>query len=164
MRIAFEMAGGGATLAAIAGALNSLGKANSEGGRFTRASVRRMLHNEAYLGVYFHGGVRVEGGIPAIVGQAEWDAAHARGCHLHLTDLSGREFGGRVAVEHVRTDKLHRWWWRCRHGCGHEEEIAALDLVRGRLPACPSCGGGAMSDGLEPRGALPGPERDVADG
>ena len=78
--------------------------------------------------------------------------------------ITGYSYGCRC--ERCRAAK-RRWYYdgyREVKRARYEEEIAALDLVRGRLPACPSCGGGAMSDGLEPRGALPGHERDVADG
>ncbi|MDR1067339.1 MAG: recombinase family protein [Clostridiales bacterium] len=47
--------------------LNNEGHRTSRGGVFNKNSVRRILQNEKYIGVYEYEDIRVEGGIPAIV-------------------------------------------------------------------------------------------------
>lgn len=145
VRLVFSARAGGATLREIAEKVNALGELNLAGTPFTKHSVRRMLHNEAYLGVYWYSDVRVEGGIPAIVTREEWDAAHDADIRgqvrhsRHLHDLTGMTFRGWTAIEHVSTDKRHRWIWRIRHECGYEREYYAFLLTEGKRPACPVC-------------------------
>lgn len=57
----------------------------------------------------------------------------------HLHDLTGMVFRGWTVVEHVSTDKRHRWVWRIRHECGYERDYYAFPLTEGKRPACPVC-------------------------
>lgn len=145
VRVGFASRSRGATLDEIAARMVDMGVVNCSGQPHNRRSVFRMLCNEMYLGVYFHGDVRIEGGVPRIVTYDEWIAAHTAAIRgqpsrtSHLRDISGECFGGWTAVEHVRTDKLHRWYWTVRHVCGHEAECTSADLASGRLPLCPVC-------------------------
>lgn len=60
---------------AIARTLNEKGYKNKYGRPITDVMVAGIVRNEAYKGVYAFGHVRVEGGLPRIVADAEWDAA-----------------------------------------------------------------------------------------
>lgn len=67
VRRAFELAASGKTRKEVTAWLNDSGVKNARGHRWTYDNVRHLLSNERYLGVYIWGGVRVEGGMPAIV-------------------------------------------------------------------------------------------------
>lgn len=145
VRLVFAKRADGETLREIAEELNDLGFLNCAGNPFTKHSVRRMLHNEIYLGVYWYSDVRIEGGVPAIVTLDEWEAAHDADIRgqtkhsRHLHDITGMTFRGWTAVEHTRTDKRHRWVWLVRHECGYEREYYAFLLTEGKRPRCPVC-------------------------
>ena len=47
--------------------LNDEGYRTSRGGKFNKNSIRRILENEKYIGVYEYRDIRVENGIPAII-------------------------------------------------------------------------------------------------
>lgn len=47
--------------------LNEEGHRTSRGGKFNKNSLRRILENEKYIGVYEYEDIRVENGIPAII-------------------------------------------------------------------------------------------------
>ena len=47
--------------------LNDEGYRTSRGGMFNKNSIRRIIQNEKYIGIYEYHDIRVEGGIPAIV-------------------------------------------------------------------------------------------------
>lgn len=51
----------------IVARLNAEGYTTSRGGKFNKNSLRRILQNEKYIGVYSYKDIRVEDGIPAIV-------------------------------------------------------------------------------------------------
>lgn len=59
----------GIPYADIIRSLNSRGITTKTGRPFNKNSFRRMLVNERYIGVYEHSGIRVEGGIPAIISE-----------------------------------------------------------------------------------------------
>ncbi len=67
----------GESQAEIIRSLNSQGARTTKGSTFTVNSLRTLLKNEKYTGVYiFNGGeIRVEGGIPAIIDHATWEKA-----------------------------------------------------------------------------------------
>lgn len=68
------------------------------GGKLGMPHVSRMLRNEKYAGVYSFGGVRVEGGMPAIVSKGEFDDVQAL--------LSSRTRRRRDKVDYVLTGRL----------------------------------------------------------
>ena len=76
VRGAFRMASEGARKVDIAAWLNQSGYRTVRGRRWGVDSVSRMLNQERYIGVYSWGDVRVEGGMPAIIDGALWEAAH----------------------------------------------------------------------------------------
>ena len=53
--------------------LNQEGYRTVRGGRFNKNSIRRILQNEKYVGVYEFKDIRVEGGIPALVSRELFD-------------------------------------------------------------------------------------------
>jgi DNA invertase Pin-like site-specific DNA recombinase len=53
--------------------LNAEGYKTSHGGKFNKNSIRRILQNEKYIGVYAYKDIRVENGIPAIVSREIFD-------------------------------------------------------------------------------------------
>ena len=53
--------------------LNEEGYRTSRGGLFNKNSIRRILQNEKYLGIYEYKDIRVEGAIPAIVDRELFD-------------------------------------------------------------------------------------------
>lgn len=145
VRFIFSRRADGATLREIAEEVNLTGSLNCAGNPFTKHTVRRILHNEFYLGNYWFSDIRIEGGVPAIVSKDEWDAAHDVSVNgqtkhsRHLHDITGMAFRGWTAVKHVRTDKRHRWIWLMRHECGYEREYYAFLLTEGKRPRCPVC-------------------------
>lgn len=146
VRLVFRLRARGRTLREIAEEANALGATSCSGGPINKSVVRRILGNEMYIGTYWYSDVRVEGGVPAIVTLEEWDAAHDADIRgqvrhsRHLHDLTGMAFHGWTAIEHVRTDKRHRWVWLIRHECGYEREYFAFLLAEGKCPTCPACG------------------------
>lgn len=115
---------------AIARDLAERGVRTARGGRCTYSMVSQMLRNEKYAGTYSWGGVRVEGGMPAIVDRGTFMAAQrvvskkvragetygefafsgrgvCLGCGMNLVGTSGHGKGGR------RYD-----YYRCSHKCG----------------------------------------------
>lgn len=73
----FERASSGSTRKEIVEWLNASGARNTRGNRWQYNSVRLLLQNEKYRGVYSFNGVRVEGGMPRIVSDELWEAAQA---------------------------------------------------------------------------------------
>ena len=62
--------------------LNAEGYKTSHGGAFNKNSLRRILQNEKYIGVYSYKDIRVENGIPAIVSREAPPGARCRPRHL----------------------------------------------------------------------------------
>lgn len=93
VRRAFSMAALGSTRGEVMLWLNSVCR-NVRGGQWRYPSVATLLSNEKYLGVYSFGGVRVEGGMPAIVDQEVFDAANRPRPHARVGafPLTGRLF------------------------------------------------------------------------
>lgn len=65
----------GQTITEIITALNAQGLRTSTGGEFTKNSLRALLKNEKYIGIFDfkNGEVRIEDGIPAIVDKSTFD-------------------------------------------------------------------------------------------
>lgn len=101
VRMAFRMASEGARKVDIMAALNSGGYRTVRGRKWSQEAVAQMLRQEKYLGVYSWGGVRVEGGMPAIVDRGLWDAAHE-----NVASAGRKERTGEVE-SYVLTGKLY---------------------------------------------------------
>lgn len=63
----FTMYDAGATVTEIINELNAMGVKTSRGGKFQKNSLRTILKNEKYIGVYECAGVRNDEGIPPII-------------------------------------------------------------------------------------------------
>ena len=77
VKMIFDLYVSGKTCAEIARHLNSLGLRTSTGGEFNKNSLRPILKNEKYVGVYESKtmDVRIDDGIPAIVDRNTFDTA-----------------------------------------------------------------------------------------
>lgn len=67
VREIFRKSADGCSYAALCNDLNARGVRTKNGALWNKNSFRHMLQNEAYVGVYSYGGVRVENGMPPIV-------------------------------------------------------------------------------------------------
>ena len=77
VRGAFERVAAGELRKGVVEWLNESGSRNTRGSRWNYNSLRLMLTNEKYRGVYSFNGVRKEGGMPRIVSDELWEAAQA---------------------------------------------------------------------------------------
>jgi len=75
VRDIFQMYTGGMRASEIIADLNSRGLRSSHGAAFNKNSLRSILKNERYIGVYQYAEVRVEGGVPAIITKEMFDMA-----------------------------------------------------------------------------------------
>lgn len=96
VRTAFEMYDSGSGLPEIVEALRPW--RTSYGKPFTMKTISKLLRNEKYAGVYEYGGVRVEDGVPAIVGRDLFDRVQRR--------LALRTRKRRGTVEYLLSGKL----------------------------------------------------------
>lgn len=69
----FERVARGDTYAEIAADLNARRIRTVRGNEWNKSSFHVMLKNERYLGIYIYNGVRIEGGMPAIISQEVFD-------------------------------------------------------------------------------------------
>lgn len=68
----------GKQLKTIADELNSQGIKTVKGNDFTIENLRKILHNDRYLGMYRYGDIEVPDGMPQLVTQAVFDKVQAR--------------------------------------------------------------------------------------
>jgi len=78
VRDAFEMYASGFNVKKIIDNFNIRGVKTSSGSKFNKNSLRIMLKNERYTGVYIYGSVRIENGIPPIVDKELYDKVQAQ--------------------------------------------------------------------------------------
>ena len=57
--------------------MNERGLKTSRGNPFNKNSLRKMLRNEKYIGVYQYRDIRIEGGVPAIIDRALFEEVQA---------------------------------------------------------------------------------------
>ena len=74
VRGAFELASMGMSRVKVLEWMDGKGARTKRGGRFTLDSLRTLLTNERYTGVYIWGDVRVEGGMPRLVSRERFEA------------------------------------------------------------------------------------------
>lgn len=77
VRRIFEEYARGVPMPEIIDGLNAAGVRTVMGGEFKRNSLRKMLRNEKYKGVYRYRDIYDENGVPAIVSPDLWDAVQA---------------------------------------------------------------------------------------
>lgn len=75
VRDVFDMYTSGTNIVDICADLNSKGCRTSRGARFNKNSLRVMLRNERYIGVYQYGDIRIENGIPPIITKEVFELA-----------------------------------------------------------------------------------------
>lgn len=97
--------------------LNEEGYRTSRGGRFNKNSIRRIIQNERYAGVYLFKDMRVEGGIPAIVSRDLWEKCQQICEQHHVSPAAER------GVSYLLTTKLF---------CGHCGEAMTGESARSR--------------------------------
>lgn len=78
VREIFARYAGGESIAMIIDDLNAREIRTATGGPFNKNSIRVMLQNEKYIGIYHCGNVRIPGGVPAIVDPDTYQIALAR--------------------------------------------------------------------------------------
>lgn len=105
VRDIFEMYAAGSNVIQIITALNARGLKTSTGGRWNKNSLHRILRNEKYVGIYNWGGVRIEGGIPAILSKELFNEVQER-----MKKVARAPGASRTEVDYILTGKLF---------CGH---------------------------------------------
>ena len=89
----------------ICNMLNARGCRTSRGTLFNKNSLRTILKNKRYLGIYICGDIRIEGGIPALITKEEFDVAQEK-----LKKHAYAPASARSEVDYLLTGKLF---------CGH---------------------------------------------
>lgn len=154
VREMYAMRAGGASFPAIAEALSAKGCTNTLGGPISKHVVARIVRDDAYKGVYRLGETVVPGGIPAIVGEAEWEAAQGvsrgvgkrpRSYAARKGDLSGMQFGDLLVICYHETRKGNRKWL-CRCSCGKMTVEWGTRLTSGKATHCGCRGDGRPRD------------------
>lgn len=106
VRKIFDMYAKGATCTEIINHLNEQGLRTLRGGKFTKNSLRTVLKNEKYIGIYsYKNDIRIEGGVPAIIDPEVFAKVQEM---LKINKRAPAHTWSRA--EYLLTDKLH---------CGH---------------------------------------------
>ena len=77
VRRIFDYYSKGYTYTAITEEMNKEGLKTRLGNPYIRNTIMYIIQNDSYIGVYHYGGVRVSGGMPAIISQELWDICQA---------------------------------------------------------------------------------------
>lgn len=105
VREAFRLYSEGHTIKEICEIFNNKGYRTSKGAEFNKNSFRAIFLNERYTGVYIHGEIRVEGGIPAIIDKQTFEAVRKK-----MTANKNAPARSKGTVDYLLTQKLF---------CGH---------------------------------------------
>ena len=100
----------GKRLQEIADDLNEDGLRTGRGGRFNVHGLRRILKNKRYTGIYTYGETEIEGGMPAIIDKATFEAAQER----FVTNRRSKARSSRVET----ADDGVRFWLTGQLYCG----------------------------------------------
>lgn len=119
VRRIFDEYVGGKSAKEICADLNKDGFRTTRGGEFNKNSIRRIIQNERYCGVYEYAGVRDENGVPPIVDKDTWQKAQKILNVHHRNKSPAKEDGG-----YLLTGKLF---------CGHCGEPMTGMSGRGKL-------------------------------
>lgn len=136
VRGAFERAAGGWSRKEIVSWLNAEGSRTVRGSLWGYCSVARLLTNEKYRGVYVFDSVRVEGGMPRIVGDDLWHAAQptqARKPRQWAYPLSGKLYDARTGTPYRGTNGTSSTgrvylYYSMPLGDGHERRYRRADV------------------------------------
>lgn len=105
VRDIYEMYAAGSNVTEIINTLNSRGLRTSRGTPFNKNSLRTILKNERYTGVYIWRDVRIEGGIPAILSKELYQAVQDQ-----RKKVAKAPAAARTNADYMLTGKLY---------CGH---------------------------------------------
>ena len=101
VRFIFNSYDEGMQMQTIADILNAAGERTSAGKPFQKSTISGILKNEAYLGIYKYGDIRIEGGIPRIIEDAQFFRVQKKLAE-NRKHLSKKE----EAVQYLLTGKL----------------------------------------------------------
>lgn len=119
----------GKSAVSISTALNAEGYLTSYGKQFNKNSIRKIIKNERYAGVYIYKGEKYPGEIPAIVSRDTWDKAQLRLKEHHHSPrlrcesgylLAGKLFCGECGSAmpgdsgKSKTGRIY-YWYTCRN-------------------------------------------------
>ena len=107
----FEDYAAGKSMTAIASELNQQGVKTSRNNKFTNGSIRKILGNDSYIGVYRYGTVVIEGGKPALVTKELYEKIQAR---LVLNKRTGSQ-----RANGLDEDGVPRYWLTGKLFCGN---------------------------------------------
>lgn len=104
VKFIFERYAAGESAASIVDQLNAKGYRTSQGNKFNKSSINRIIQNEMYRGVYISKAynVRVEGAIPAIIDDDLWKRAQTM---LKLNKQKSTKLSAKV--DYLLTGKLY---------------------------------------------------------
>lgn len=102
VREIFSRVACGDSFTEIARDLNSRGIKTGTGNEWGRSSFHRMMKNERYMGIYIYGKVRIEGGMPQIIGEELYHTVQEQ---LKSKKKSGRR--RRTNTDYLLTGKLY---------------------------------------------------------
>ena len=97
----------GAPIKQICDDLNGKGLRTSSGKAFTHNFIHRVLSNEAYIGVYQWGDIRIEDGMPQIIDDEIFDRAAKR--------IEANKHGGKGAVKKLKPEESIEDYWLTGH-------------------------------------------------
>ena len=145
VRNIFELYIAGYSSAMIAKDLNSRGLLTPRGYHWSAQGILRIISNERYTGVYIWAGVRIPGGIPAIISVSDFEEAQrmkkktTRHVEQGVTDylLSGKAFCGKCGASFVgdsgtsKTGKRH-YYYSCinrKHRKSCDKKSVSKDVL-----------------------------------
>jgi site-specific DNA recombinase len=105
VRKIYTMYDNGFTVTEICAELNAMGVKTARGAHFNKNSLRTILKNEKYIGIYESQGVKVEGGVPAIIDKKLFERVQQR-----LVDNHKAPARQKAKVNYLLSGKLY---------CGH---------------------------------------------
>lgn len=97
----FELYASGMNVTQIINLMNERGLKTSRGNPFNKNSLRKMLRNEKYIGVYQYRDIRIEGGVPAIIDRALFEEVQAM-----IEKTKKAPAMARTEVDYLLTTKL----------------------------------------------------------
>lgn len=87
----FQLYADGVPAVEICAELNASGYRTAQGKLFGKSSLKRIIRNEKYKGVYSWDKIRVEGGMPAIVNEELWGKAQIMADRHHRSPAAKRD-------------------------------------------------------------------------
>ena len=107
----FDDYASGKRLKVIVDELNEQGIRTMKGTEFTINSLRAILHNEAYIGIYRYSDIVIEDGIPPLVTKEQFEEVQAR---FALNKRTGSQI-----ANGMDEDDAPRYWLTGHLYCGH---------------------------------------------